>query len=123
MAHSATTSTLAHDIIENLGGAENIRSLTHCATRLRVDLRDNDRADRAALAALPPVMAAVAAGGQMQIVIGTDVESVYHDVQAALGGTREEAAAPTRSDAPEAAISRSVSAEAPASARSRSASR
>ena len=91
----------AQAIIEGVGGAENISSLTHCATRLRFELVDASRADKAALDSLPKVMGAVAQGDRnYQVVIGGDVASVYDDItalpvmQERLGGTGA-AAAPT----------------------------
>jgi len=71
-------------IIAAVGGDENIASLYHCVTRLRFGLKDNAKADQAALTALGPVMGVNDAGTQYQVVIGNDVPDVYRAVVAAL---------------------------------------
>ena len=55
----ANYSQLATDIIANVGGAENVTKVIHCITRLRFTLKDKDRADTAAIEALPGVAGAV----------------------------------------------------------------
>ncbi|AWB84655.1 glucose PTS transporter subunit IIA [Corynebacterium liangguodongii] len=79
-----TTSSLqqqAKDILDGVGGAANIASLTHCATRLRFELHDASLADKAAIEAVPKVMGAVAQGGNhYQVIIGGDVATVYNAV-------------------------------------------
>ena len=72
--------TLAADILEGVGGEENIASATHCATRLRLKLRDDTRADTAAVEKLPGVITVMKAGGQYQVVIGNDVPRVFAEL-------------------------------------------
>ena len=72
-------------LIELVGGTANINSVTHCATRLRFVLKDESLADDAALEAVQGVMKVVRSGGQVQVVIGPEVEFVYQDVVAAVG--------------------------------------
>lgn len=73
--------TLAEQILRGVGGAENIESLTHCATRLRFQLHDGAKADPAALDALDGVMATVPqSGDRLQIVIGGAVARVYSEI-------------------------------------------
>ncbi|MFD5149005.1 glucose PTS transporter subunit IIA [Streptomyces sp. NPDC058401] len=73
--------TLAEQILRGVGGAENIESLTHCATRLRFQLHDGAKADTAALDALAGVMATVPqSGDRLQIVIGGAVARVYSEI-------------------------------------------
>lgn len=73
--------TLAEQILRGVGGAENIESLTHCATRLRFQLHDGAKADTAALDALAGVMATVPqSGDRLQIVIGGAVARVYSEL-------------------------------------------
>ncbi|TFC98746.1 PTS beta-glucoside transporter subunit EIIBCA [Cryobacterium sinapicolor] len=73
----------AADIIESIGGAENVVGLTHCATRLRFTLKDASGIDQAAVEALPLVLGAVPqSGDRYQIVIGGAVETVYNDIMA-----------------------------------------
>ncbi|WP_243074298.1 glucose PTS transporter subunit IIA [Microbacterium sp. SS28] len=76
-------SNSAADIVKAVGGAANIQSLTHCATRLRFQLRDGGKVDTAAVEAVPGVMGAVPqAGDRFQVVIGGGVQNVYNDIQA-----------------------------------------
>ncbi|MCX5128718.1 glucose PTS transporter subunit IIA [Streptomyces sp. NBC_00347] len=73
--------TLAEQILRGVGGAENIESFTHCATRLRFQLHDGAKADPAALDALAGVMATVPqSGDRLQIVIGGAVARVYSEI-------------------------------------------
>ncbi|RYL95081.1 PTS beta-glucoside transporter subunit EIIBCA [Sporolactobacillus sp. THM7-4] len=71
---------LANDIVSNVGGKDNVTSLIHCATRLRFRLKDQSKADKAALEDLPKVLTAVSAGGQYQVVIGDEVVPVYEAI-------------------------------------------
>lgn len=64
----------ARQIISMTGGKENVLSLFHCITRLRFLLKDNDKADRAALEALDGIMGVNISGDQFQLIIGNDVE-------------------------------------------------
>ncbi len=71
---------LAHFIIENVGGKDNIESLIHCYTRLRFVLKDPSKANKKALENQKGISGVVISGGQYQIVIGNHVEDVYKDV-------------------------------------------
>lgn len=71
---------LAQKIINNVGGEKNIRSVTHCATRLRFNLKDDSKPDETILKNTPGVMGVVNKGGQYQIIIGSDVGNVYKEV-------------------------------------------
>ena len=64
----------ARQIISMTGGKENVLSLFHCITRLRFLLKDNDKADRAALEAMEGIMGVNISGDQFQLIIGNDVE-------------------------------------------------
>jgi PTS system beta-glucosides-specific IIC component len=73
----------AADIVNAVGGASNIESLTHCATRLRFQLRDASGVDAKTVEAIPGVMGAVPqAGERFQVVIGGGVQNVYNDIMA-----------------------------------------
>ena len=74
---SVDYTTLAADILEGVGGEKNLVGATHCATRLRLRLRDDAKADTAAVEQLPGVIAVMQAGGQYQVVIGNDVPLVF----------------------------------------------
>lgn len=78
MADHAKT---AAGVLAGVGGEDNVASVVHCATRLRFVLKDESRADAAALKATPGVITTAQAGGQYQVVIGNEVPEVY----AALG--------------------------------------
>ena len=71
---------LAETIIKNVGGEENIASLTHCATRLRFNLKDEKKSDTSTLKSTKGVMGVVTSGGQYQVIIGSDVGNVYREV-------------------------------------------
>jgi PTS system beta-glucosides-specific IIC component len=72
--------SLAGDILQGVGGEQNIASATHCATRLRLKLRDDAKADTAAIEKLPGVITVMKAGGQYQVVIGNNVPTVYAEL-------------------------------------------
>ncbi|WGY46641.1 PTS transporter subunit EIIC [Vibrio sp. ABG19] len=82
-----TYEQVAADIVRNIGGAENVESVVHCATRLRFKLYDNSKADKEAVKKLDEVIAAVESGGQFQVVVGNHVNLVCESVKAVLGGT------------------------------------
>ena len=76
-------SSPAADIIDAIGGPENVAGLTHCATRLRFQLRDGDKVDKERMEAISGVMGAVPqAGDRFQVVIGGAVQTVYNDIMA-----------------------------------------
>lgn len=86
---------LASEIVQHVGGTGNIRSLTHCVTRLRFNLKDEGKANDEVLKNMDGVVAVMKSGGQYQVVIGNHVPEVYADVLSAAGikksGTVEEA--------------------------------
>ncbi|WP_437615445.1 beta-glucoside-specific PTS transporter subunit IIABC [Erwinia sp. V71] len=77
----------ARTIIELLGGADNINSVFHCITRLRFDLKDNEKVQRAQLEQLDGVMGINLSGDQFQVIIGSKVTQVCHAIQAELPDT------------------------------------
>ncbi len=68
---------IAEDIIKNVGGKENIESLTHCFTRLRFILKEENKANKPRIEQLEGVISVVQAGGEYQIVCGAKVEHIY----------------------------------------------
>jgi len=76
---------LAHDIIENVGGPENVNSLIHCITRLRFYLKDESIAKTSVISELDGVIDVTKGSGQYQVVIGPAVNDVYDAVIAQLG--------------------------------------
>lgn len=88
---------LAKEILENVGGKENINSLTHCVTRLRFRLKDESKANDEALKNNPGVVTVMKSAGQYQVVIGNHVPLVYADVCELAGisnGTQQVEEAP-----------------------------
>ena len=73
---------LAQEILQHVGGQENVASLTHCATRLRFNLKDEAKAKTDILKKTKGVMGVVSSGGQYQIIIGSDVANVFKEIQA-----------------------------------------
>lgn len=70
---------MVNSILQQVGGKENITNLTHCYTRLRFVLKDNQKADKGALEQIKGVKGVVEKGGQLQIVIGNEVSDVYDE--------------------------------------------
>lgn len=70
----------AAGVLAGVGGEENVTSLVHCATRLRFILKDESKADAAAIKATPGVITTAQAGGQYQVVIGNDVPEVFAEI-------------------------------------------
>lgn len=73
---------LAKTVVELVGGEENVISLAHCMTRLRFKLKDESKANTEKLNSTPGVIQVMQAGGQYQVVIGTDVTDVYDAILA-----------------------------------------
>lgn len=71
---------MAKDIIENVGGKENVNSVVHCITRLRFKLKDEGKANTDALKNMEGVITVMKSGGQYQVVIGNHVPDVYKTV-------------------------------------------
>jgi PTS system beta-glucosides-specific IIC component len=80
---------LAEKIIANVGGKENINSVTHCITRLRFKLKDEGKANEDVLKNMDGVVTIMKSGGQFQVVIGNHVPLVYADVLEVAGITGE----------------------------------
>lgn len=76
---------LAKEIVRNIGGRENVVSLTHCITRLRFKLRDEGKAADDVIKRMDGVVTVMKSGGQYQVVIGNHVPEVYADVMVLLG--------------------------------------
>ncbi len=68
---------LAGQILELVGGKENVSGLVHCATRLRFNLKDESKAQTDALKKTKGVVGVAKSGGQYQVIIGSDVANVF----------------------------------------------
>lgn len=86
---------LAEKLLSLVGGADNVSNATHCATRLRFNLKDESKADTEGIKALPGVVGVAQAAGQYQIIIGAEVTQVYTKLVGLLG-----TAAPTKPEPP-----------------------
>lgn len=73
-------SITAKALVKELGGNENIRNVTHCATRLRFILKDAKNINTDTVRKIPGVITTVEAGGQYQVVIGNHVQDAYKEV-------------------------------------------
>jgi Phosphotransferase system IIC components, glucose/maltose/N-acetylglucosamine-specific len=73
-------SQLAKNIVENVGGAENVKALTHCMTRLRFIVKDEAKVKMEKIKQLEGVVNVIISGGQHQVVIGTHVGDVYNAI-------------------------------------------
>ncbi|MCB5954418.1 beta-glucoside-specific PTS transporter subunit IIABC [Enterococcus sp. CWB-B31] len=76
---------LAEKVVQNVGGKENINSLTHCITRLRFKLKDESKANDDVLKNMDGVVTVMKSGGQYQVVIGNHVPAVYEEVVSIAG--------------------------------------
>lgn len=90
----------AEEILQYVGGGKNIVSAAHCATRLRLVIVDNEKADKTALENISGVKGVFEASGQLQIILGTGtVNKVFEQFIAAAGIT-----ASSKAEAKEAAV-------------------
>lgn len=75
---------LAKEIVKQVGGKDNVVSLTHCITRLRFKLKDESIANDDIIKGLDGVVTVMKSGGQYQVVIGNQVADVYEEVMPLL---------------------------------------
>src|SRR5699024_2083322 len=81
---------LATDLIELVGGEENIDKVIHCVTRLRFYLKDKTIPDKNKIENLNGDMGVVESGGQYQIIVGEAVDEIYKKVISQLCVSDEE---------------------------------
>ncbi|MFP3123077.1 beta-glucoside-specific PTS transporter subunit IIABC [Ectobacillus funiculus] len=83
---------LAKEIVQLVGGEQNIISVVHCATRLRFTLKNHSQADKKNLENSDGILSVVENSGQFQVVIGSHVSEVYKEVIkiANVGSTAKE---------------------------------
>ncbi|MEZ7638773.1 PTS system trehalose-specific EIIBC component [Streptococcus parasanguinis] len=84
----------AKDLLQAIGGKENVTAVTHCATRMRFVLGDEKKANVKAIESIPAVKGTFTNAGQFQVIIGNDVPIFYNDFSAVSGieGVSKEAA-------------------------------
>jgi PTS system sucrose-specific IIC component len=76
---------IAKKVIDALGGRENVRSVAHCATRLRVMVVDENKIDKDTVEDIEKVQGAFFNSGQYQIIFGTGTVNKIYDEVVALG--------------------------------------
>lgn len=89
---------IASDILANVGGKSNVKSVTHCFTRLRFVLKDDNKAKKDVVEHLEGVISVVVAGGQFQVVCGAKVTKIYDEVISQLGDLEESASEGGKTD-------------------------
>ncbi|MDT2661009.1 glucose PTS transporter subunit IIA [Enterococcus hulanensis] len=72
---------LAQQIVQLIGGNENVENAEHCMTRLRFSLYDTDKAQLKKLEQLEGIIGVQVVSGQLQIIIGTDVSKVFEYIK------------------------------------------
>lgn len=84
----------AQELLKAIGGKENVTAVTHCATRMRFVLADENKADVKTIENIPTVKGTFTNAGQFQVIIGNDVPVFYNDFTAVSGieGVSKEAA-------------------------------
>lgn len=76
---------LAKQILENIGGKENINMAWHCVTRLRFNVKDEEKVDIENIKKIPDVMGAQFQNGQFQVIIGNEVMEVFKKLEPLIG--------------------------------------
>lgn len=71
---------MIQQILQAIGGEDNIQSVVHCATRLRFVLKDENKADDQKVESISGILQVVKKGGQYQLVIGNNVDEVYNEL-------------------------------------------
>ena len=89
--------TLASTLLELVGGKDNVTFATHCATRLRFNLKDRSIVKEEEIKKTSGVLGTAEAGGQFQIIIGPEVSQLFPKLQNLLG-EKQPASAPENKD-------------------------
>lgn len=87
---------IAKQIVQSVGGSQNIDSVLHCMTRLRFNLKEDSFAETSAIEAMDGVISVVTQAGQYQIVIGNEVSQVYQAIQPLLNQDIEKTSVDTK---------------------------
>ncbi len=80
---------LAEIIVKNVGGVNNIIDFTHCMTRLRIKVRNNDLINEKVLQDNEKIISTTYAGGRFQVIVGNAVEEVYNEIRKIVGDQAE----------------------------------
>lgn len=81
---------IAQEVLEAVGGKDNVTSATHCMTRLRLNLKDMGLPNEETIKNINGVIGVVKAGGQFQVIIGQNVPKVYAEFCAITGLAMQE---------------------------------
>ncbi len=76
---------IAKSVIEAIGGKENVSSVAHCATRLRIMVKDKEKIDTKSVENIEKVQGAFFNAGQFQIIFGTGTVNRIYDEVVSLG--------------------------------------
>lgn len=95
----ANNRQIAENVLQAIGGKDNVSNVTHCMTRLRFNLKDASIPDKEAIKKLDGVLGVADAAGQFQVVIGNNVTKVYDEV-CAIGGFEKKKAVEENLDKP-----------------------
>jgi PTS system beta-glucosides-specific IIC component len=76
---------IAEQVVENIGGKENVTLAWNCVTRLRFNLNDKDEVNMKQIEEIDGVMGAQFSGEQFQVIIGNEVEDVFEEVEEIVG--------------------------------------
>lgn len=74
------SSKLASSLLESIGGKQNVSDVFHCMTRLRFNLKDASLANLEEIKKIEGVLGVQIVSGEIQVIIGAGVESVYNDI-------------------------------------------
>lgn len=72
---------MAQQILDNIGSKDNISNMTHCATRLRLTIKDINKVNDNAIKSIKGIANTVNAAGQYQIIVGTEVAKLYDEFE------------------------------------------
>ncbi len=72
--------TCAQEIVQHVGGPENVNTVAHCMTRARFVLKNVDKADQEALKNIKGVVGVIYAGGQLQVILGANLLPVFEEI-------------------------------------------
>jgi PTS system beta-glucosides-specific IIC component len=68
----------AEEILAAVGGKDNVTSISHCMTRLRINVKDVSKADLEKIQGISGVLGAQYSGGQPQVILGQEVDGIYN---------------------------------------------
>ncbi|MDU1709213.1 MAG: PTS cellobiose/arbutin/salicin transporter subunit IIBC [Klebsiella pneumoniae] len=83
---SKNYAALAQQIVAAIGGVDNVAAVTHCMTRLRFVVKDDEQVDSSTLKGLAGVLGVVLSDNQCQVIIGNTVSQAYREVVNLLPG-------------------------------------